>query len=78
MRRPTVSDATHLFIRVDSVLPEVGQATSLLDEGGWETVSEGLVVDELRAHVVPQLENCQQASTGSDTATYVILKTIGQ
>ena len=58
MRRPTVSDATHLFIRVDSVLPEVGQATSLLDKGGRETVGVGDVVDELSVHIIPKLRYC--------------------
>lgn len=45
-----------MLIGENCILPKVGQSTSLLDEGGGKTVSIGDVVDQLRVHVVPQLE----------------------
>ena len=77
-KKRTVADAVDALVTEDGVLTEVSKSTGLLEEGRGKTVSVSLVVDELRAHVVPQLYDRQQASTSSDTATYVVLETIGQ
>jgi hypothetical protein len=45
--RRTVSYATHVLVREDAVLMEVGQCAGLVNECGWKTMRVGLVVSEL-------------------------------
>ena len=54
MRR-TVADALDVLIREDTILVEVGESASLVDECRWETVCIGLVMDEFGVHEIEDL-----------------------
>jgi len=51
----TVSDTVDVLGGEDTLLVEVGKSTSLLDDGGWETVGIGLVVGQLRVDEIIEL-----------------------
>lgn len=51
----TVADAANVLITEDGILTQVSETASLLEESGRETMSVGLVVNELRGDVVIDL-----------------------
>ena len=55
----TISNATHLLIREDKVLAEVGPSTSLLNEGRGEAVGVSDVVHQLGVDIIPELLKSQ-------------------
>ena len=53
----TVTDTVDVLLGEDAGLVVVGPVARLFDEGGRETVGEGLVVGKLRVDEVVELDN---------------------
>jgi hypothetical protein len=61
-----VADAVDSLVREDTILVEVSKATSLVDEGRRETVSVGLVVDELSVDEIVDIPSILQSGGAAE------------